>query len=236
MPAFLKMIQMYSNVLYTVLKCSQPMRLSTANRQKSTRQPGQVSAKKPNAALAWSSARSCSFRIFMKFYENPWNMKLPLFHTISDYFQLQHLTLDASRSWCCHNIMRFHGDRFVVLKTPRASKSRNVRAVTPCQWVPWTELQSWVESAHWHPEKLLHLINLKSWESPHVYSDCDFPWLYLFHPFPVSTSHSCINLPPSFSGSWNFNWRKASMNGMDSMSPIVPPSSIMPQETVWRSW
>lgn len=109
-----------------------------------------------------------------------------LFQTISDYFQLQRLTLDASRSWCCHNIMRFHGDRFVVVKTPRASKSRNVRAVTPCQWVPWTELQSWVESAHWHPEKLLHLINLKSCESPHVYIDCDFPWLYLFHPFPVS--------------------------------------------------
>ena len=142
MPTFLNMIQMF----YTVLKCSQPMRLSTANRQKSTGQPGQVSAKKPNAALAWSSARSCSFRNFMKFYENPWNCHyFILFHTISDYFQLQRLTLDESRSWCCHNIMRFHGDRFVLVKTPRASKSRNVRAVTPCQWVPWTEL-NWIRT------------------------------------------------------------------------------------------
>ncbi len=41
-------------------------------------------------------------------------------------------------------------------------------------------------------------------------------------------------LSPSFSGNWNFNDRNASMKGIDSMSPMVPPSSIMPRRT--RTW
>ena len=41
-------------------------------------------------------------------------------------------------------------------------------------------------------------------------------------------------LSPSFSGNWNFNERNASIKGIDSMSPMVPPSSIMPRRT--RIW
>lgn len=38
------------------------------------------------------------------------------------------------------------------------------------------------------------------------------------------------NWSPSFSGNWNFNERNASIKGIDSMSPMVPPSSIMPRQ------